>query len=51
MVVARHGDQVIGSAALEVCPEGVLLRSVAVAPEARDRDWPSAIRMAASVSS
>ena len=34
-VVARRNGQVIGSAALEVYPDGALLRSVAVAPEAQ----------------
>ena len=32
-LVARHGDRVVGSAALEVYGDGALLRSVAVAPE------------------
>jgi amino-acid N-acetyltransferase len=32
MLVARDADAVVGSAALEVYPDGVLLRSVAVAP-------------------
>jgi amino-acid N-acetyltransferase len=34
-VVARQNGQIIGSAALEVYPDGALLRSVAVAPEAQ----------------
>ncbi len=32
-VVARHNDRIVGSAALEIYPDGALLRSVAVAPE------------------
>jgi N-acetylglutamate synthase-like GNAT family acetyltransferase len=32
-IVARRNGQVVGSAALEVYPDGALLRSVAVAPE------------------
>jgi amino-acid N-acetyltransferase len=36
-VVARRNGQIIGSAALEVYPDGALLRSVAVAPEAQGR--------------
>jgi amino-acid N-acetyltransferase len=32
-LVARHDGEVVGSAALEVYPEGALLRSVAVSPE------------------
>lgn len=32
MLVARQNGHVVGSAALEVYPDGVLLRSVAVAP-------------------
>ena len=32
-LVARQGDRIVGSAALEVYPEGALLRSVAVAAE------------------
>ena len=32
-LVAREAGQVVGSAALEVYPDGALLRSVAVAPE------------------
>jgi amino-acid N-acetyltransferase len=31
-LVARHDGRLVGSAALEVYPDGVLLRSVAVAP-------------------
>ena len=31
-LVARHGDRIVGSAALEVYGDGALLRSVAVAP-------------------
>jgi N-acetylglutamate synthase-like GNAT family acetyltransferase len=34
-VVARQNGQVVGCAALEVYPDGALLRSVAVAPEAQ----------------
>lgn len=34
-VVARRGGQILGTVALEVYPEGALLRSVAVAPEVR----------------
>jgi len=34
-VVARRGDRVAACAALEIYPDGALLRSVAVAPEAR----------------
>jgi amino-acid N-acetyltransferase len=34
-VVARRNGQIIGCAALELYPDGALLRSVAVAPEAR----------------
>src|SRR4029077_9267122 len=34
-LVARQGGEIIGSAALEVYPDGALLRSVAVAPEAQ----------------
>ena len=34
-VVARQNGQIVGSAALEVYPDGALLRSVAVAPEAQ----------------
>jgi amino-acid N-acetyltransferase len=34
-LVAREDGQVIGSAALEIYPDGALLRSVAVAPEAQ----------------
>jgi N-acetylglutamate synthase-like GNAT family acetyltransferase len=33
--VAREGDAIVGCAALEVYPEGALLRSVAVAPGLR----------------
>jgi len=32
-VVARYQGQIVGSAALEIYPDGALLRSVAVAPE------------------
>jgi amino-acid N-acetyltransferase len=32
-LVARQGDRIVGSAALEVYPDGALLRSVAVAAE------------------
>jgi amino-acid N-acetyltransferase len=32
-LVARHDGEVVGSAALEVYPEGALLRSVAVSPD------------------
>jgi amino-acid N-acetyltransferase len=34
-LVAREDGQIIGSAALEIDPDGALLRSVAVAPEAQ----------------
>src|SRR5262245_44096580 len=34
-LVARHDGGIVGSAALEVYPDGALLRSVAVAPEFR----------------
>jgi amino-acid N-acetyltransferase len=34
-LVARQNHEVVGSAALEVYPDGALLRSVAVAPEAQ----------------
>jgi amino-acid N-acetyltransferase len=34
-VVARCGDRMVACAALEMYPDGALLRSVAVAPEAR----------------
>ena len=34
-LVARQNGQIIGSAALEVYPDGALLRSLAVAPEAQ----------------
>jgi amino-acid N-acetyltransferase len=34
-LVARQNGQIIGSAALELYPDGALLRSVAVAPEAQ----------------
>ena len=34
-VVASRGDRVIACTALEIYPDGALLRSVAVAPEAR----------------
>jgi amino-acid N-acetyltransferase len=34
-LVAREDGQVIGSAALEIYPDGALLRSVAVAPESQ----------------
>ena len=32
-VVARHNGRIVGSAALEIYPDGALLRSVAVAPQ------------------
>ena len=53
-LVARQNGQIIGSAALEVYPEGVLLRSVAVDPEAQGRGLgheltDAAIRMAEAV--
>jgi len=35
--VARENGQIIGSAALELYPDGALLRSVAVAPEAQGK--------------
>src|SRR6266513_2358695 len=31
-LIARHGERIVGTAALEVYPDGALLRSVAVAP-------------------
>jgi amino-acid N-acetyltransferase len=34
-ITAREDGQIIGSAALEIYPDGALLRSVAVAPEAQ----------------
>jgi amino-acid N-acetyltransferase len=34
-LVARENGQIIGSAALEIYPDGALLRSVAVVPEAQ----------------
>lgn len=34
-IVARIDDRVVGCAALEIYPDGVLLRSVAVAPSSR----------------
>src|SRR5262245_66584139 len=37
-LVARDGDRVVGSAALELYDDGALLRSVAVAEEWRGRD-------------
>jgi amino-acid N-acetyltransferase len=36
-IVARDGDRIIGSAALELYPDGALLRSVAVEPSAQGR--------------
>ena len=36
-LVARENGQIIGSAALELYPDGALLRSVAVAPEAQGK--------------
>jgi amino-acid N-acetyltransferase len=36
-LVARHSGRVVGSAALETYPDGVLLRSVAVDPEVQRR--------------
>jgi amino-acid N-acetyltransferase len=33
MLVARQGGEIVGSAALEVYPDGALLRSVAVSPD------------------
>ena len=36
-LVARHNGGVVGSAALEIYPEGALLRSVAVAPRSQGR--------------
>ena len=54
-LVARQNGQVMGSAALEIYPDGALLRSVAVAPEARGQGLghaltDAAIRMAGEVS-
>ncbi len=37
LLVARDGERLVGCAALECYPDGALLRSVAVAPEVRDR--------------
>jgi len=34
-LVAREADRIVGTAALELYPDGALLRSVAVAPEQR----------------
>src|SRR5580765_1453901 len=53
-LVAREDGQVIGSAALEIYPDGALLRSVAVAPEAQRQGLgheltAAAIRMAQTV--
>ena len=50
-LVARQNGHIVGSAALEVYPDGALLRSVAVAPEAQGRSLgheltDAAIRMA-----
>lgn len=50
-LVARRGGHIVGSAALEVYPDGALLRSLAVAPEAQGRGLgheltDAAIRMA-----
>jgi amino-acid N-acetyltransferase len=36
-VVARDGGHIVGSAALEIYPDGALLRSVAIAPDRRGR--------------
>ncbi len=35
IVVAKDGEQIVGTAAVEMYPDGVLLRSVAVAPRAQ----------------
>jgi amino-acid N-acetyltransferase len=53
-LVARQNGLIIGSAALEVYPDGALLRSVAVAPEAQGQGLgheltDAAIRMAEAV--
>ena len=53
-LVARHNDQILGSAALEVYADGALLRSVAVAPEAQGHGLgheltDAAIRMAEAI--
>ena len=53
-LVVRQNGRVIGSAALEVYPDGALLRSVAVAPEAQGQGLGhdlthAAIRMARAV--
>jgi amino-acid N-acetyltransferase len=37
MIVAREGSQVVGTAALELYPDGALLRSVAVDPSRQGR--------------
>jgi amino-acid N-acetyltransferase len=54
ILVARQNGLIVGSAALEVYPDGVLLRSVAVAPEAQGQGLgheltDAAIRLAEAV--
>jgi amino-acid N-acetyltransferase len=46
-LVARRNDQIVGSAALEVYPDGALLRSVAVASEAQGQGLGHALTNAA----
>jgi amino-acid N-acetyltransferase len=53
-LVARQNGRIVGSAALEVYPDGALLRSVAVAPEAQGQGLghaltEAAVRMAEAV--
>jgi amino-acid N-acetyltransferase len=38
-IVARRGTEIVGSAAVELYPDGALLRSVAVSPELQGRGW------------
>jgi N-acetylglutamate synthase-like GNAT family acetyltransferase len=37
MLIAREGEQIIGTAGLELYPDGALLRSVAVNPGCEDK--------------
>jgi amino-acid N-acetyltransferase len=46
-VVARQNDLIVGSAALEIYPEGALLRSVVVASDIRGRGLGKALTKAA----